>query len=415
MSDRATPARVLYCESSADSTIGGSHYCLLYLLEHLDRARFEPTVVFYEAHALLSRFEAAADTIIHPKDRPVQWSGAGGLLSWLGRGVNFAKFLAVVAGHVAFLRRHRIDLVHLNNSITRHQDWMLAARLAGTPCVVHERGLSERYSVRDRGYARRVDLIIPMSAWIRDHMVARGVDAGNIRVMYDGLDPALVKVTSPAAAMRASWHLPPAARVVGIVGNVRPWKGQETVVKAVIEVVRSVPDVVCFFVGATTSADEDYLAGMKRLVADAGIEQHVRFTGYQKDVPNFINMMEVLIHASVAPEPFGMVVLEGMAQRKPVIGSRAGGPVEMIVEGETGFTFPPGDAAALAVAVRDLLGDRDRARRMGEAGYQRLVNVFTMARYMEDIHGAYEAVLGHRPLPDIAVDPGGSRPARRPA
>ena len=124
-------------------------------------------------------------------------------------------------------------------------------------------------------------------------------------------------------------------------------------------------------------------------------------------------MMDLLIHASVAPEPFGMVVLEGMAQRKPVIGSRAGGPVEMIIEGETGFTFPPGDAEALAARVSELLSDPERRTRMGERGYERLINQFTMSRYMENIHGAYRAVLGRRPVPpDIGLPSGNGRPAR---
>ena len=100
-------------------------------------------------------------------------------------------------------------------------------------------------------------------------------------------------------------------------GNVREWKGQETVVRAMIEVVKRFPDVVCFFVGATTTADEAYLVKLKAIAAKAGIEKNVRFTGYQTDVPSLVTMMEFLIHASVAPEPFGMVVLEGWRSARP--------------------------------------------------------------------------------------------------
>lgn len=412
MTASTVPTRVLYCESSADGTIGGSHYCLLYLIQHLDRSRFEPLAIFYEPHALLARFQATTETIVHARDTPVQW-GRSGVLRPFARAMNLLKFGGAVISHVALLRRHRIGLLHLNNSITRHQDWMLAARLAGVPCIVHERGLSESYSARDRAHARDVDLIIPMSAWIRDHMIAQGIDGRNIRVMYDGLDPASVTVTRSAEEMRTTWQVPAGAPVIGIVGNIRPWKGQETVARAVVEIARTVPDVVCFFVGATTPDDEAYLAGMKSLLAAAGCERNVRFTGYQKDVPNFINMMEVLIHASVDPEPFGMVVLEGMAQRKPVIGSRAGGPVEMILEGETGFTFPPGDAGELAARVLELLGDRERRGRMGGRGYDRLINEFTMSRYMENIHATYQAVLARRPVPPgIGLPPTATRPVQ---
>ena len=399
MRTNAGPARILYCESSADGTIGGSHYCLLYLVEHLDRAQYEPMVVFYETHPLLPRFQAAAKTIVHPQDSPVVWGGTNGFTRLLRRGVNFLKFLGTVVRHVAFLRRHRVALVHLNNSITRHQDWMLAASLAGVPCVVHERGLNTEYTARDRAYARRVSLIIPMSAWIRDHMVERGVPGDNIRIMYDGLDPEKVKVTTDATRLREQWNVCTSARVVGIVGNIRAWKGQETVVRAVIEVAKHHPDVVCFFVGAATRGDDAYLTNLQAMVAEAGIERNVRFTGYQKEVPSLMNLMEFVIHASVAPEPFGMVVLEAMAQRKAVIGSRAGGPVEMIVEGETGLTFPPGDAQTLAARMGELLADPERSRRMGEAGYKRLLQEFTMAKYMDEIHAAYKAILARKPVP----------------
>lgn len=403
MSTRTTPVKVLYCESSADGTIGGSHYCLLYLLEHLDRAQFEPLTVFYEEHAIASRFRAVSETVIYPQDAPVRW-GQNGPLALLRKLVNLGKFGATVTGNVAFIRRHGIQLVHLNNSITRHQNWMLAARLAGVPCIVHERGLSVSYSPTDKAYARRVAAIIPMSAWIRDHMVERGVPGDNIRVMYDGLDPAHVMVRVPAAEMRRAWQLTMDQRVIGIVGNIRPWKGQETVAKAFIEIASSCPDVVCFFVGKTTPADEAYLAGLQRRIADAGLEHRVRFTGYQQDVPSLMNLMDIVIHASVEPEPFGMVVLEGMAQRKPVVGSRAGGVVEMVVDGQTGFTFPPGDSHQLATHLATLLADSARAQAMGNAGYERLLQSFTMQQYMRNIHETYRAVLAGRPIPaDVGV------------
>lgn len=407
------PVKILYCESSADGTIGGSHYCLLYLLEHLDRARFVPLTVFYEPHAILDRFRAVSETVVYPQDAPVRW-GQSGALALPRRAVNLAKLGATIAGNVAFLRRRGIQLVHLNNSITRHQNWMLAARLAGIPCIVHERGLSETYTSGDRAYARRVAAIIPMSAWIRDHMIARGVPGDNIRVMYDGLDPERVKATVAPDALRRAWNIGPDQRIVGIVGNIRPWKGQETVARAFIEVAQRFPDLVCFFVGKTTPADEGYLANMKVMLADAGLESRVRFTGYQQDVPSFMQAMDVVIHASTDPEPFGMVVLEAMAQRKAVIGSRAGGIIEMVIEGETGFTFPPGDSRMLAQHLSTLLADPARARKMGEAGYARLISAFTMKQYMRNIHEAYDAVLANRPIPaDVGLAPSTGTPVAR--
>ena len=87
------------------------------------------------------------------------------------------------------------------------------------------------------------------------------------------------------------------------------------------------------------------------------------------------------------------------AQRKAVVGSRAGGVVEMVVEGETGFTFPPGDSQTLARRMSELLSAPDRCGEMGEAGYNRLMKDFTLTHYMGSVHEAYRAILAHRPVP----------------
>ena len=398
------PRKVLYCESNVDGSIGGSHYCLLWLLENLDRRAFTPLVVFYENHALVPRFRAIAETMVLPQSNPVLWgANARGPLRLpmvlVRRGINFFRFMNRVFGYMSFLKQHEIALVHQNNSVKGHRDWMLAALLAGVPCIAHERGINEHFSWADRVIARRMAMIIPMSRSIMDYMIKGGVAPDNIRVLYDGLDPARVKPARSPEALRAEYGVRSDQPVIGIVGNVRAWKGQETVVRAVIDVVKARPDVVCFFVGAVTPDDKPYETKLNALIAEAGIGANVRFTGYQADPASFVNMMSVVMHASIRPEPFGMVVLEAMAQRKPIVGSRAGGVVEMVLEGETGYTFPPGDHAELARRLIELLNDPARAAAMGEAGYRRLLESFTMQQYMDGIHKVYGAVLEGRPVP----------------
>lgn len=390
-----TPARVLYCESNTDGTIGGSHYCMLNLVERLDRTRYEPVTMFYQEHALIPRFQAVSETVVRPPHNP--WRGGGRAPGLLRRGVNFFRLAALVREEARWLREHRIALVHLNNSITRHHDWMAAALLAGVPCITHERGLNARYGVMDRFFGERLALIIPMSRWIQDHMVARGVSPGNIRVLYDGLDPSRLTVTRPPEELRREWNVGPDQPVVGIVGNVRVWKGQEVVVRAMIDVARHRPDAVCFFVGAASEGDKPYLEKLQGLVRDAGIERNVRFTGYQNRVPDFVNMMSVVVHASIEPEPFGMVVLEAMALRKPVVGSAAGGVVEMVLEGETGYTFPPGDPAVLAARLIELIDDPAKARAMGDAGYNRVISDFPLDAYVRSVEAVYDRALAPRP------------------
>ena len=395
---------MLYCESNMDGTVGGSHYCLLYLVEGLDRTRFAPTVVFFESHPLIGRFEQAADTVVIDREKPRVFAALrspfaqrnpllASPLRLVQRALNFFGFVRLVRQYCAFLRDRQIDIVHLNNSIIRHHDWMLAARLTGRPCISHERGINRWYSPGSKFWSRRLAAVVAMSKSIREFMLAGGVDGHNILVLYDGINPGALRVTRSPEEVRQAFGLTPGQPVIGIVGNVRHWKGQEVVVRAVGVLARKHPTLACLIVGAVARGDESYEKRLRALVAELGIEKNVIFAGYQKNPAELVNVMDVVVHASIEPEPFGMVVLEAMGMRKPMVGSRAGGVPEMVVHGVTGFTYPPGDHAALAGHVDELLADPARARAMGEAGYARVVSDFTLHGYVDQVEALYDQVL----------------------
>lgn len=399
-----SPVPILYCEGNVDGTVGGSYYSLLYLVKGLDRSRYRPLVVFYTEHSLLPAFrDAGIETLVWPRTAPFTFgSRARGpaaavrpLLLIAQKGLNVLGDLVWPAlVRVTFLKRRGIRLVHLNNTILRGHDWLLAARIAGVPAVVHERGINDRYSSAAKYFGRSLGAIVCISDAVRENMAARGADFGNLVTIPNGLDPDELRFTTPPAALRARFGLAEDAPVVGMIGNIKGWKGQETLVRAIDRVRETCPDVRCLLVGATAPADEPYERELKALIADRGLERHVVFTGFQKNVADFIAMVDVVVHASVLPEPFGRVILEAMACRKPVIGARAGAIPEIIDEGVTGLTFPPGEAEPLAEAILGLVRDRERARRMGEAGYERLVARFHIARNAEATARLYERLLG---------------------
>ena len=115
-------------------------------------------------------------------------------------------------------------------------------------------------------------------------------------------------------------------------------------------------------------------------------------TGYRSDVADCVNALDVMIHASTDPEPFGRVLLEGMALRKPLVASRGGAVPEIVVDGETGLLFEPGDADDLDHALGDLVGNTGRRNRMGEAGYRRLIDEFGLDRNVERTQNLYRSL-----------------------
>ena len=106
--------------------------------------------------------------------------------------------------------------------------------------------------------------------------------------------------------------------------------------------------------------------------------------------------MELAVHASVAPEPFGRVLLEAMAVRKPVVGSHAGAVPEIVEGGVTGYTFPPGDSVVLAERLAELLLCPQTSRTMGEAGRRRLERQFSIERNVASTLSASPDLLASR-------------------
>jgi glycosyltransferase involved in cell wall biosynthesis len=184
--------------------------------------------------------------------------------------------------------------------------------------------------------------------------------------------------------------------VIGIVGNIKRWKGQEVVIKAVSLLEGKYPQLRCLIIGdvsVNSRADSEYRRSLENLVKEKKLESKILFLGYRDDVPDLIECLDILVHASIAPEPFGRVILEGMVLGKPVIATNFGGPLEIIENGVSGILVPPGDYAATAEAVDLLLADEEKRRNMAAAGLERVSKHFLMDQNIERIQELYEKLL----------------------
>lgn len=127
------------------------------------------------------------------------------------------------------------------------------------------------------------------------------------------------------------------------------WKGQNIL----IEALSYCPDnVVAIFVGDAFFGAEDYLQQLQEQVIKLKLEKRVHFLGFRSDIPELMTACDLIAHTSIAPEPFGRVIVEAMLSGKPVIASGAGGAVELIEHGKTGWLTPPGDALKLAETIK---------------------------------------------------------------
>jgi glycosyltransferase involved in cell wall biosynthesis len=394
-SDDRPAARILYVEGNVDGTIGGSYLSLLFLVSGLDRTRFDPLVVFARENKLIPRFhERNVRTLVRPPARTVRWRGWWGRLC--GKALNFARAVVWQPLRLAeLLRREQVALVHLNNTVRLNHPWMIAAWLARVPCITHERGINDRFSRTDRLLVRRLRAVICISKAVEDNCAARGLAGVNLVTIHNGLDPAEMRVTRDADELRAELGVAPTARLIGLVGNIKRWKGQELVIHAMDQLRDEFPDVVCLLIGAASDDEPPYLERIERLIDRSGLQKRVLITGFRSDVANYVNLLEIQVHASTSPEPFGRVLLEAMALSKPLVASNAGGVPEIVVDGTTGLLFEPGNVDALAGCLRQLLRDPARGRMLGQAGRQRLEADFSVTANVARTQALYTALLAH--------------------
>ena len=142
----------------------------------------------------------------------------------------------------------------------------------------------------------------------------------------------------------------------GMVGRLLLRKGQDVFLRAFAQAFSGGVERTRV-VGAAMFGDDAYAASLAALARELGVDGRVDLPGFQADVPAELAEMDVLVHASVIPEPFAQVVVEWMAAGLPVVAADVGGPDEVVEHGRTGFLTPPGDVCALAEQLRELRDD----------------------------------------------------------
>lgn len=214
------------------------------------------------------------------------------------------------------------------------------------------------------------------------------------RVVYPGVeldrfDPATLPTPTDA---RRQLNLPPDGPIIGIVGRLQTWKGMHVLLQAMPEILAAHPNAHCLIVGGKHDAEPDYPDRLNDIIRTLKLEPHVILAGLQTNVPVWVSAMDVFVHAS-DHEPFGLVVLEGMAMAKPVVAGAGGGPRHIITPGKNGLLAPFGDAGALAKAILTYLNDPAAAAQIAIAGQRRAAE-FAVDKYAQNLCQAMLELTG---------------------
>jgi glycosyltransferase involved in cell wall biosynthesis len=275
------------------------------------------------------------------------------------------------------IRDFGATVVHLNSGFSPQLYGLMACRLMGGRCVVSYRGY-EYPSRLIRPLRTLVDRFIVCSKPVKSHIVnVLKIPEEKISYIYDPVDTDAFSPDVPPADLGHLFAVPRGQKVFAIFGRLVPWKGHEVFLKAARMVLDAVPEAHAMIVGDTADGDPAYGEVLRGLSRELGIEGRVSFTGYRSDIAPLMRACQVLVHASIEAEPFGTVILEGMACGRPYVAMDEGGPPEMIDSGTHGFLIRPNQPEAMAQAIITLLTQPETAAAFGSAARARCLKRFS--------------------------------------
>ena len=216
-----------------------------------------------------------------------------------------------------------------------------------------------------------------------------------VHKIFNGLDlERFDRERKDAVGILKRYDLREEDRLILCIGRINSWKGQDVLIRSYRHVREKVPRTRLLIVGDTFPGNEKYLISLRRLVQTCNLEDGVIFTGFVRDVQSLLAAGSVLVLPSTVAEPFGMVVLEAMAMRLPVIATDAGGPKDIIENGVSGLLVPPKDERALGEATVKVLKMDPRVREsMQVAGRARVAKFYSLNRTVEAIEELYARTL----------------------
>lgn len=276
----------------------------------------------------------------------------------------------------------------------------LAARQTRRPHIwhLHEIVLKPRWFSRLLAAALRrwADRVIAVSRPVRDFWTGvRPALDRTLVVVHNGLDLSFYDQPRSRPADREALGIAPEEVLIGCLGRIGSWKGQEFLLEALAALRARHPELrfKCLLGGGGVPGQDQARADLEARIRRLKLESVTVFKPFSPDVRPWLNAMDVMVVPSLRPDPFPTVLLEAMAARLPVIATNHGGPTEMVVPGETGFLVEPGDVPGLAAALRGLLLDPALRERQGAAGRMRLEREYGLARFQESIRRLFASCL----------------------
>lgn len=366
---------VLFIHQSAE--LYGSDKTLLLLLKHLDKTKFNSVVIV--------PFDGPLKTELEKENIKVVIAPVLKLYRKMFSLMNILKFCADIKKAFKVLdelnKEHKFDLIYSNTlAVLLGMIYSRKRQIKHIwhvhEIIVHPKIIASTFPKLLNKYA---DLIICNSYSTMKNLTDRSkmLEHKSV-VIYNGIESTMHNETESKEKFGFASH----DLILTLVGRISRLKGHKWLLSTYINKLHKDSNIKLLFVGSPVEGQEYYLDEIDEIISKNKLVDKVKILPFTKDLSQIWSITDIAIMPSTEAESFGLVALEAMLAKKPVVGSNHGGLTEIIVNNETGFLVEPNNETKLAEAISKLIENPELRKQFGENGYQRAINEFSVATYV---------------------------------
>lgn len=368
-------------------TVGGMQTHLVDLISGLDPKKYEPIVIAPFSKQLEKRLDK-----LHLKSIWINIEDK----------ISLIKDLKSISKLRRTFKHLKPDIIHIHGNKSALVG-RIAANLARTQALiivtVHNFLIYQQANLFKRKVACWIEKylakgthkIIAVSARLKNSLVSiEGIPENKIVTIHNGISMKKWDEFSSVPSFRVSLEISEDAFLVGNIGRLVWWKGHKILLESLPILLKNHPEVVILIVGEGPEMNQ-----IKKVAVENNLQKQVKFLGFVPDIRPYLSIFDVFVLPSLK-EPFGIVILEAMAAKRPVVATRAGGVPEIITDGVNGLLVESGNPEAIAEGIDRIISNPELREKVAEQGYRDVRSKFSLEKMVEETEKVYQKALASK-------------------
>lgn len=381
--------KILYLHAGAE--LYGADKILLELLSGIDKKKFEPIVLLPNDGPLvdkISRLGFKVNVLQYPILRRKFFKPIG-IIKYMYNYIIYSHKIS------SYVRKNSINILHVNTTAVLEGVFIKIFNRKPVIWHIHEIIESPELVFQFTSFMiqRFSDIIVTVSNATKKRLLDSSIiDSDKVRTIYNGINiNAIVNENGHEVKniMKEKLNIPKESKVVGMVGRINSWKGQQDFVQAINLVFSKNKSIHAVIVGGIFEGEEHYLHELKKSIAATDDPSRIHLVSFSENIADFYNLFDVFVLPSTQPDPFPTVVLEAMANQLPIVGYNHGGITEMIENNISGYLIEVGNVVKLGDCILNLVNNDELCCLVGKAAENRQNNLFTNKIFIQQFESVY--------------------------